>query len=266
MKAEAFAPAKINLTLHVTGQRDDGYHLLDSLVVFAQIGDRLWCAPAASTRVDVTGPFSSGVPADHRNIVWRAADAIGKPLRIRLEKNLPHGAGLGGGSADAAAVLRWFGRPDLASELGADVPVCMSDAPKRMQGVGDLLCAPPAMPALDLVLVNPGIALATPEVFGALDKKSNTGMGSLPGWRDKAAFVDWLRGMRNDLQPAALTLAPQIGEVLEALSDAQVSRMSGSGATCFGVFQGPQDAARAAQEIASAHPGWWVRQTRSAGD
>ena len=263
--SEAFAPAKVNLTLHVTGQRADGYHLLDSLVVFADVGDRLWFETAPSMSLEVTGPFSVGVPEDDRNLVWRAAECAGKSLRIRLEKNLPHGAGIGGGSADAAAVLRTFEAAETAPHLGADVPVCLSNRPQRMQGVGERLVFEKAVPVCDLVLVNPAVPVATPDVFRALEKRNNSGMGEVPEWASKQAFVQWLGRQRNDLQKAAQSIAPVISDALIALEDALIARMSGSGSTCFGLYPDASAAVQAASRISAANPGWWVQHTKSIG-
>ncbi|MDG1068196.1 MAG: 4-(cytidine 5'-diphospho)-2-C-methyl-D-erythritol kinase, partial [Sulfitobacter sp.] len=165
MTSEGFAPAKVNLTLHVTGQRADGYHLLDSLVVFADIGDRLWFDAGPQMRISVTGPFAEGVPVDQRNLVWQAAVLAGWTGHITLEKNLPHGAGIGGGSSDAAAVLRAFGGTADALQLGADVPVCLAHAPQRMRGIGEILDPIAPLPDLEIVLVNPRVAVPTAPVF-----------------------------------------------------------------------------------------------------
>lgn len=264
--AEGFAPAKLNLTLHVTGQRPDGYHLLDSLVVFADVGDRLWYRPGPEMQLEVTGPFAVGVPGDARNLVWRAAQACGWTGHIHLEKNLPHGAGIGGGSSDAAAVLRDLAGPvSAALDLGADVPVCLSGAPQRMQGIGEIVNVAPTVPRLDLVLVNPGDHVPTPRVFTALAQKVNAQMDDMPVFEDRAGFVEWLAAQRNDLQAPALSCAPQIATALQALEGADLVRMSGSGATCFGVFPDRQAAQAAAMRIAQAHPQWWVRACQSAG-
>ena len=265
---ELFAPAKINLTLHVTGRRADGYHLLDSLVVFAELGDRLRCAPAREMVLSVTGPFAEGVPEDRRNLVWRAAELAGVTLSIRLEKVLPHGAGVGGGSSDAAAVLRAFGGGARAAELGADVPVCLSDAPRRMRGIGDELAQVSGVPALPMVLVNPGAYVPTPAVFGALARTENPGMGEMPGWASRTDFLSWLADQRNDLEASAMTIAPEIAAAMAALRRAggcRLARMSGSGATCFGIFDSDAAAHDAAGRIAATRPGWWVRATRSIG-
>ena len=273
MTSEGFAPAKINLTLHVTGQREDGYHLLDSLVVFADVGDRLWFRPASQMSLEVTGPFAEGVPADARNLVWRAADLAGIRAAIRLEKNLPHGAGLGGGSADAAALLRRrFGDDvtqgiglDGALSLGADVPVCLHAGPQRMQGIGERLTRPWPIPGLGVVLVNPGVHVPTPDVFRALSSRENPPMGDVIETRDVATFVAWLATQRNDLQAAAMGIAPVIGEAIAALSDAALARMSGSGATCFGIYPSDAEARAAAARIAAARPDWWVAACRTCG-
>lgn len=265
MTIEAFAPAKINLTLHVTGQREDGYHLLDSLVVFANIGDRLTFDPAPAMRLDVSGPFALGVPTDARNLVWRAAALAGVTARISLEKALPHGAGIGGGSADAAAVLRALGAEAHAVSLGADVSVCLLDVPQRMCGIGEDVMPVGGVPPLDLVLVNPGVHVPTPEVFKRLRRKTNAPMQDRLRWVDGRAFLAWLADQRNDLQAPAASGNPAILAALKALKGADIARMSGSGSTCFGVYPSA-DAARAAAEAVSAkQPRWWVRAVRTVG-
>lgn len=262
-KAKAFAPAKINLTLHVTGQRPDGYHLLDSLVVFADIGDRLWVSPADDMRLEVSGPFADGVPTDSHNLVWRAADAGGKQLQIHIEKNLPHGAGIGGGSADAAAVLRMFGASEKALSLGADVPVCLSDKPQRMRGIGED-CRPVAgVPSLHMVLFNPAVHIKTPDVFRVLERRSSPGMGALPAFGNDRAFLGWLAQQRNDLEPAACTISPRIKSAMAQLKGAELVRMTGSGATCFAIYSGPGQAEQAAAQIRRDHPDWWVQKIRT---
>ncbi|MFK7836408.1 MAG: 4-(cytidine 5'-diphospho)-2-C-methyl-D-erythritol kinase [Sulfitobacter sp.] len=264
--SEAFAPAKINLTLHITGQRADGYHLLDSIAVFADIGDLLTFAPSSQTDITVTGAFAAGVPTDHRNLVWQAATLARQTARITLEKNLPHGAGIGGGSSDAAAVLRHFDMPQGALELGADVPVCLTPQAQRMRGIGDQLEVLPALPPLFAVLVNPQIHVPTPDVFRALAHKENAPMPAvLPAWNTTGACIEWLATMRNDLEPPAIATAPQIAEVLTAINSckgAALARMSGSGATCFGLFEAHAEAAAAADALAQDYPQWWVRACR----
>jgi 4-diphosphocytidyl-2-C-methyl-D-erythritol kinase len=263
MISRAFAPAKINLTLHVTAQRDDGYHLLDSLVVFADFGDRLTFTPAVETSLVVTGPFADGVPTDHRNSVLQAADMAGACHAITLEKNLPHGAGIGGGSADAAAVLRHFNITHSAAQLGADVPVCLRSTAQRMQGIGDVLIQLPDLPAVAAVLVNPRIHVPTPQIFKVLTQKSHPPMpDTLPSLDTPHALISWLTQTRNDLELPARMLAPQISKVLDALCVVSpLARISGSGATCFALFETRSEADRAAKGLIQTHPNWWIQPT-----
>jgi len=273
MTIEAFAPAKINLTLHVTGQREDGYHLLDSLVVFAAVGDKIYLEPSGEMSMEITGPFAKGVPSDARNLLWRAAELAGVTGHIRLEKNLPHGAGLGGGSADAAALLRsLFGNVvtdgiglEGALSLGADVPVCISAAPQRMRGIGEILATVWPVPQCAIVLVNPAVGVPTGPVFQGLASKDNSPMGACDGFDDVATLVAWLATQRNDLQAPACAVAPVITDVLDALEDALLARMSGSGSTCFGIYPDQLAADRAARRIGQAHPDWWVVSTTTVG-
>lgn len=266
------APAKINLALHVTGQRADGYHLLESLVVFARVGDRLSFVPATDMTLSVTGPLADGVPTGSDNLILRAASAFGTGAgaAITLEKHLPHAAGLGGGSADAAAALRGLARlwdcdlPDMDSvlSLGADVPVCLSSVPQRMAGIGEELSPVPTLPPLFAVLVNPRVAVPTGPVFRGLASKQNPALDP-PHWNSFESFTDWLSRQRNDLEPPATTLAPKIALALQSLrtAGAAIARMSGSGATCFGLYETAAQAADAAGQIANAEPEWWVRDT-----
>ena len=259
------APAKVNLALHVTGQRGDGYHLLDSLVVFAGIGDRITVAISDDLSLSVGGDRAAGVPPGPENLVLRAAAMLapGQGARIMLEKALPHAAGLGGGSADAAAALRALSRlwdvplPPVAEilTLGADVPVCLSSAPQRMAGIGEVLSHVPPLPPLHAVLVNPRVAVPTGAVFGGLARKDNAGMEA-PDWHDVETFMGWLSRQRNDLEAPARSVAPVIETALEALhrEDARLARMSGSGATCFGLFDTARAANAAAASISAAHP------------
>ncbi|WP_134724280.1 4-(cytidine 5'-diphospho)-2-C-methyl-D-erythritol kinase [Paracoccus luteus] len=255
------APAKINLALHVTGRRGDGYHLLDSLVVFTALGDRVSVAPGPLS-LTVTGPFAAAVPPGDDNLCLRAARAVGADAQLTLDKQLPPASGIGGGTADAAAVLRALGRvPADPAALGADLPACLLCQPLRMRGVGEIV-DPVPLPDLHLVLVNPGVALPTPAVFAALAARDNPPLpASLPRFADAAALTGWLAQTRNDLQPAALALAPAIADCLAALTGAgaRLARMSGSGATCLGIF--PDAAAARAAAQALARPGWWVRPT-----
>jgi 4-diphosphocytidyl-2-C-methyl-D-erythritol kinase len=270
-----FALAKINLHLHVVGRREDGYHLLDSLVVFAGVGDRLSVSADSDLSLTVTGPFAAGLAAEPENLVLRAARGLADLAGIRasgtlvLEKNLPVASGIGGGSADAAATLRllcrfWGVAPELnglARVLGADVPVCLLGRPALMSGIGEILVPAPPLPQVGLVLVNPGVAVSTPEVFR---ERSGGGFSEVAcfsrgGWGDAFALGADLRGLRNDLQAAACSIAPVIGDVLNALGSVPgclLARMSGSGATCFGLFASAGAARDAAVGIRRA--GWWV--------
>jgi 4-diphosphocytidyl-2-C-methyl-D-erythritol kinase len=265
-----FAPAKLNLTLHVTGQRADGYHLLDSLVVFADLGDQVSLRPGPDLSLTLGGPFGAGLPVAD-NLVLRAARAAGVVGALHLDKHLPPASGMGGGSSDAAATLRLAGvRPDTGAlmRLGADLPVCMAaPAPCRMRGLGEDVTPLPGVPALSLVLANPGVDLPTPDVFRALMQRANPAMpDALPDWPDAAALAAWLGRMRNDLEPPARVLRPQISTLLADLAaqpGCQMARMTGSGATCFGIFPDDIAAAQAAGRLAA--PGRWVRACRSFG-
>jgi 4-diphosphocytidyl-2-C-methyl-D-erythritol kinase len=273
------ARAKINLCLHVTGQRADGYHLLDSLVVFAELGDEITAQPAAGLSLSVTGPEGAGLSVGDDNLVLRAARAMGGlGAALVLDKQLPVASGIGGGSADAAATLRvlsrLWGKPlpeaDAVLALGADVPVCLAGRPCRMGGIGEVLqdLAMPA-PAAHLLLVNPRVAVPTPAIFKALHQKINAPLPkSLPRLQGLAAWADFLSTTRNDLEPVAVALCPAIGTA-RALIAAQpgclLSRMSGSGATCFGLFASKAEAQAAAAAVAMTQPGWWVRASAVAG-
>ncbi|GLQ38563.1 4-diphosphocytidyl-2-C-methyl-D-erythritol kinase [Rhizobium albus] len=278
------AAAKINLALHVTGRRSDGYHLLETLVVFTEAGDTLTIEPAASDKLVLSGPFSEKLSQNEDNLVSRARDHLrsalaadsrsAPPVAIQLDKHLPIASGIGGGSADAAAALRslqalWHAedidlRP-LARDLGADVPMCLSRQPQMASGIGEHTRTIEGFPALDLVLVNPGVHVATPAVFAALIRKDNPPLPSVSGLSTSSSVIDYLRETRNDLQPAAIGLVPEIEQALKALetSDALFSRMSGSGATCFGLYADPHQAARAAAQIVEHAPHWYVTATRS---
>ncbi len=270
--------AKINLYLEVTGRRADGYHELDSLIVFAGLGDRLDFAPAEDLSLELSGSFAGAAPNGADNLVVRAALALaeqaGRPprARLRLDKRLPVAAGIGGGSADAAAALEglaelWRLRPapaDLArmsARLGADVPVCLYGRPALVHGVGEIIERAPPLPPAWLVLVNPGLSLATAQVFQAYE-----GAFSPPSpWTGVATnargLAERLAERRNDLEEPARRLTPQIGHVLEQLSAAPgalLARMSGSGATCFGLFAEAGEARAAADEIGARQADWWV--------
>jgi len=269
---KAHAPAKINLTLHVTGRRSDGYHLLDSLVVFADFGDLITVRPATVSRLAVTGPMAAGVPVDADNLVLKAAALIDVTADITLEKHLPAAAGIGGGSSDAAATLRALcdmtgvAMPRDVLVLGADVPVCLAPRAARMRGIGEDVTPLAGVPSLYAVLVKPPVAVATPGIFAGLTQRDNPAMSDpLPTWADAAAFMCWLGEQRNDLQGPAIAAEPIIAEVLEALLDTpgcQLARMSGSGATCFGLYDRAESAAAAAGRLAQDRPGWWAKATR----
>jgi len=271
------APAKINLYLHVLGRRADGMHLLDSLVVFAGIADEVSVRPADALSLVIEGPFADRLAAEEDNLVLRAARRLqtlhgSAGAAIRLLKRLPVAAGIGGGSADAAAALKALARlwgipathPQLraiAAELGADVPVCLAGGPSFVGGIGEAIEAPPALPPAWLVLANPGRALPTAAVF-----KARTGAFGAPGrWAealpDAAALAARLRPLGNGLADAAIGLMPEIGEVLHALSRQRgclLARMSGSGATCFGLFASQDEAHTAASRIGARNGEWWV--------
>ena len=275
---KGLAPAKINFALHVTGLRAGGYHLLDSLVAFAGVGDQLTALPATDLTLEVTGPFSSGVPVDESNTVLRAARVlqaargVTQGARIKLTKTLPHAAGIGSGSSDAAAALRLLSQvwgvenfaPGDAEvlELGADVPVCLNaPLPTRMTGIGEARTAVPALPSCGLVLVNPGVEVPTGRVFDKLERSDNPGMAELPDRLDYEGFLEWLRTQRNDLQAPAEAIAPEIARALKrlrAMPGVDLALMSGSGATCIGLTRDMGRARQVARAIQLSEMGWWV--------
>jgi 4-diphosphocytidyl-2-C-methyl-D-erythritol kinase len=270
MPAAELAPAKVNLALHVTGRRPDGLHLLDSVVVFPRLGDRLEAEAGPGLSLAIDGPFARELGAGSDNLVLRAAALLRPPGRgaaLRLTKSLPVAGGVGGGSADAAAALRLLARlwgvpppaPEAVLGLGADVPVCLAGRPCRMSGVGERL-EPLALPAFWLVLANPGVPLGTGAVFAGLAARANPPLSEPPP-PGLDAFVGWLAAQRNDLEPAAVALAPAVAETLAALAaqpGVRLARMSGSGATCFGIFADQAAALAAAEALRRARPGWWV--------
>lgn len=283
--AHELARAKVNLYLHVAGRRSDGYHILDSLVAFADFGDELTVKAASDLSLSVDGDGAAELPLDESNLVLAAASALRNACHITtgaalsLHKILPIAAGLGGGSADAAAALRllcrhWELRLDdarlqrLALALGADVPVCLAGKPARMQGIGEALTPLADFPELPVLLVNPGRALATPDVFRATRRHSGTADWPSAGFSDSDRLMDFLDGCGNDLQPAAQTLVPEIAVVIDALATCKgctLARMSGSGATCFGLFTDHSDAREAEQRMCAVHPEWWVKAGRLGG-
>lgn len=271
------APAKINLCLHVTGRRLDGYHLLDSLVVFADVADRIYARPARGLSLVVAGPEGSGLQAEPDNLVLRAAMAMGvEDAALILDKRLPIASGIGGGSADAAAAIRALARltglplPDSAQvlRLGADVPVCFAGHPARMTGIGEQVHPLPPLPPLACVLVNPRLPVPTPLVFAALQSRDNPAVPDLPAaaLARAEAFASWLAAnSRNDLTPAAREVAPILNDVQVALESTQgclLARMSGSGGTHFGLYANLETAASAAVALRAAHPFWWIEPGR----
>ena len=268
MSLSRFAPAKVNLYLHVTGKLADGYHLLDSLAVFPEAGDVVGVAEADTLSLEISGPFGTVLRAEEDNLLLRAARLLapGRGAALTLEKNLPVASGIGGGSADAAAALRVLSAlwgvtadlPALALQLGADVPVCLASRASRMQGIGERLAPAPALPEFGMVLVNPGVAVPTPAVFKARRGGFSPPPALPEAWADVDAMVADLAACTNDLQDAAIGIAPVIGEVLSvlaALPGAKLARMSGSGATCFAIFETPAAAAAAAAQMPES---WWA--------
>ncbi len=273
------ACAKINLALHVTGQRPDGYHLLEMLVTFARHGDRLGFAPADADDFTISGQFADVLADDPgTNLVLKARDLLreaagGAPaVRIHLEKNVPVASGIGGGSADAAATLRGLMRlwgvtlaaetlAALALKLGADVPMCLKSTPLIARGIGEEIEAADALPSFAMVLANPLKGVSTPEIFRRLATKNNPPLVLMktPHW------MEVIRATRNDLEPPARELVPEIGEISNMLAaeGAQFTRMSGSGATCFGIFETPVAALRAAERLHAARPDWYFQATET---
>ncbi len=308
------APAKINFALHVTGQRPDGYHLIESLVTFADVGDEISIEPSDRDRLTFSGQFGGLLAADFgTNLVIKALDAIratahGRhcpPVAIHLTKNLPLASGIGGGSADAAATLKGLNEfwglglsqaelMRIGLPLGADVPMCVFGKPLIARGIGETI-EPVSLPELPMVLVNPGVGVSTPAIFKALVKKENGGLPSISplagemsrsdrggrlaptlapssgaarhllptenvGRSEISALADYLRATRNDLETPARAIQPVIGEVIAALenSGALFARMSGSGATCFGIYADKAADEAAKASIGKSHPNWWV--------
>ena len=279
MAIAAFAPAKINLYLHVVGRRADGLHLLDSLIAFADIGDEIVAAPADALSLTVSGP-EAGTLAESGddNLVLRAArefarhHGVAAGAKLHLTKNLPVASGIGGGSTDAAATLRalavlWQRPLDaaamrVAAELGADIPACLGARPVWVGGIGERLDPLPGLPPLGLVLANPRRPLSTAGVFRARQGDFTTDQFARTTPRNAVGLFGLLRQCRNDLTATAQSLMPEIGAMLDrlaALPEAYLTRMSGSGATCFALFADRGSAEQAAVALAAAQPGWWVR-------
>lgn len=278
-QATLTAPAKINLTLHIVGQRDDGYHLLDSIVAFAESGDEIQVEKAlhracGDHQLAISGPFSKGLEAGADNLVLKAARLFGDKLPaldIKLVKKLPVASGIGGGSADAAATIKAISKlydlpppsADQVLSLGADVPVCMNEKAVRMTGIGEEITGLPALPKLSIVLINPLVGVSTLAIFKALQDKNNEPLHAYPaeGWSDASDFINWIKAGRNDLENTAIELCRKIDICLAALASLegiQLHRMSGSGATCFGLFRTREEADKAAADLKAQHPDWWV--------
>jgi len=273
------APAKINLTLRIVGRRADGYHELESLVAFADIGDRLTLLPGPETSLDVKGPFAAPSGPIESNLVLQAVAKLRAAVHdlksgsFALEKQLPVAAGIGGGSSDAAAALRLLAKvngiavddPRLAAAalaVGADVPVCLDPRARIMRGVGEILSGPFDLPRVSVLLVNPRVPTATKDVFAAFDASHSTSPPlDDPPREDLIGYLHW---HGNDLTAAAIACVPVIGDVLDtlaALPGAQLARMSGSGSTCFALFASKDAAPVAAHKLAEARPDWWIAQT-----
>jgi 4-diphosphocytidyl-2-C-methyl-D-erythritol kinase len=276
------APAKINLTLRVLGRRQSGdnagYHELESLVAFADLADRLTLEPGDMLTLDVAGFFAAASGNVSDNLVLKAVSALRERIggvkagRFKLEKNIPVAAGVGGGSADAAAALRLLARAndfsldddrllDAARAVGADVPVCLVSKARIMRGIGEQLSPAINLPRLPAVLVNPGVAVATRDVFAKLIIQHRGEPLREPpfSFADTIAFLRW---HGNDLTEAAIACAPAVGDVLtelQSLPEQLLVRMSGSGATCFALFSSPDEASAAAQSLQARHMNWWVR-------
>ena len=284
------APAKINLGLHVVGLRYDGFHLLESVVTFADLGDELTFTLSEADEFSVSGRFASELSNDEAgqagNLVIKARDLFRQqlvsngfpapPVSIHLEKKLPIAAGIGGGSADAAATLRGLFRlwnaeiPEaallaLGLSLGADVPMCLTGAAILAEGIGERLEPLPTMPSLSLVLANPLISVSTPEIFKLLVDKENEALPPTP--TDAGGWLPYLKTLRNDLEPPARALIPEIEELsaMIAAQGAELVRMSGSGATCFGVFPSKTDAEAAAQALTALKPDWYFEAVETVG-
>lgn len=274
------APAKVNLYLHVGAPRPDGRHPISSLVAFADVGDRLEAEPTDRFELIVEGPFAGAVGPDSDNLVTRALRLVGAPpMRVWLNKQLPAAAGLGGGSSDAGAALRLAGRmfPEIDEErreaaarrLGADGLMCLATRTAIAEGEGEQLSAAPLMPTLPAVLINPGLACPTGEVYRAYDEGPGDFAADRPtmpeAFSSVASVAVFLDRQRNDLEAPAIRLAPGISKALGAVQRCKgvlLSRMSGSGATVFGLFETQAEAEVAALNLQAEHPGWWVQSCR----
>jgi 4-diphosphocytidyl-2-C-methyl-D-erythritol kinase len=275
-----WAPAKINLYLHVLGNRPDGYHDIDTLIVFASVSDQVSVAYSHLLGLRLAGPFAHDLETTNwaDNLVVAAVRALAEAcdisprVTISLHKNLPVAAGLGGGSSDAAATLRALARlwgldpldvrlHAVAESLGADVPACLLQYPVVVGGRGEIISQAPALPAAWLVLVNPCIPLATADVFRQFSEPGSQSapLGKAPAGLD--AMVAALMARSNDLEQPAMRIVPQISEIIETISKSDgclLARMSGSGATCFGIYAAEATAVTAAAQISNGHDSWWV--------
>ena len=283
------APAKVNLTLRVLGRRSDGYHEIESLVAFAEFGDTLSFSPGGELALTVQGPNAANAGEDADNLVLKAVRALaGRVAGIglgafQLDKRLPVAAGLGGGSADAAAALRLLARAnklpiddgrlyDAARVVGADVPVCLDPRPRLMRGVGEILSAPLKLPPLPALLANPGIALPTKSVFAAWKGVASAALpldvAAAAKIGNREEYLRLLATQSNDLEDAAIAVEPAVAEVLaslRALAGCRLARMSGSGATCFALFSSAAAAIEAAKALGNKYPHWWVRASALSG-
>lgn len=280
-----FARAKINLTLRVRSRRADGYHEIESLVTFGGVQDVVTLEPGVEGSVVVAGPFAQYISGENLLVralaLLREADRRLRLGAVRLEKNLPVAAGLGGGSADAAALLRAVRRADperaadlpwaeIAARLGADVPVCFGDRPALVSGTGHDVVPIRRLPSMQAVLVNPRVPLPTAQVFASLKAPPAPSNGPSPTRIEftEEGLLDHMRELGNDLERPAVALLPVIGGIksaLEAQPECRLAAMSGSGPTCFGIFCHGEGARRAADAIAAENPGWWVKSTSLAG-
>ena len=280
-RLRVFAPAKINLFLHVGERREDGYHALESLVAFAEAGDSLDITSTDELSLDIAGPFANRLVRNDDNLALRAARALkgSSGAHMSLQKNLPVAAGLGGGSADAAAALRGLNQLwnrnlfqtellGIAASLGSDVPACLLSRTCWMEGRGERVREVPPLPQFPLILVNPGVMVPTGEIFAGLNARTGIGAIEPPGLMQNVwELVSYLADAANDLEAPACRFAPLIEDALAALDrepGCVLAQMSGSGATCFGLFEQQQFAVGAAERIAEDHPEWWVRVTRIA--
>ncbi|MAN63702.1 MAG: 4-(cytidine 5'-diphospho)-2-C-methyl-D-erythritol kinase [Parvibaculum sp.] len=280
------ANAKINLSLKIRGREESGYHQLESLVVFASVADHVTCKDADALDLEISGPFAAQLADEKSNLILNAArvfaGALGRDptVKFELEKNLPIASGIGGGSADAAAALRammrlWGDPPGsingIALQLGADVPVCLKKRPSFMTGLGENLRTIPRLPEMHAVLANPGVSVSTADVFQRLQAGPVEGpdrLPLLPGVETLDRLVAWLEENGNDLEGPAIAIEPVIETVindLQATAGCRLARMSGSGATCFALYDNPFDSAEAAAVLKEKHGNWWVTATRFLG-